>query len=186
MKKYIGCDMHKKYSVFAERDETGKRGRVVRVAHDNGELEAYLESLPAGTPIAIEASGGWYWLVDRMESMGLEPHLAHALHVRNQIKSSNKTDGSDAMGLAMLLRNGTLPEVWVPSGKLRDLRGLMRCRLRMRRITAMLQNRILAALRRYGIAVGSGRDPFVVGGREALEEAVGKLPVMTAAATPAS
>ena len=105
MKKCIGCDMHKRYSVFVEMDETGKAGRAVRVEHRNGEMEAYLAKLPPGTPIAIEASGGWYWLFDLMESMGVEPHLAHALKVRNQIKGSNKTDSSDALGLAMLLRN---------------------------------------------------------------------------------
>lgn len=183
MKKYIGCDMHKRYSVFVEMDETGKAGRAVRVEHRNGEMEAYLAKLPPGTPIAIEASGGWYWLFDLMESMGVEPHLAHALKVRNQIKGSNKTDSSDALGLAMLLRNGTLPEVWVPSGKLRDLRGLMRCRLRMRRITTMLKNRIHAALRRYGITAANWKDPFAAGAQKALEEAVEKLPMLTAVAT---
>jgi transposase len=183
MKKYIGCDMHKRYSVFVEMDETGKAGRAVRVEHRNGEMEAYLAKLPPGTPIAIEASGGWYWLFDLMESMGVEPHLAHALKVRNQIKGSNKTDSSDALGLAMLLRNGTLPEVWVPSGKLRDLRGLMRCRLRMRRITTMLKNRIHAALRRYGITAANWKDPFAAGAQKALEEAVEKLPTLTVVAT---
>ena len=174
--------MHKRYSVFVEMDENGKAGRAVRVEHRNGEMEAYLAKLPARNAIAIEASGGWYWLFDLMESMGMEPHLAHALKVRNQIKSSNKTDSSDALGLAMLLRNGTLPEVWVPSGKLRDLRGLMRCRLRMRRIATMLKNRIHAALRRDGIAANCN-DPFAAGAQKGLEEAVVKLPALTAVAT---
>jgi transposase len=90
--------------------------------------------------------------------------------------------GSDALALAMVLLNGTLPEVWVPSGKLRDLRGLMRCRLLMRRITTMLKNRIHAALRRYGIAANCN-DSFAAGAQKALEAAVEKLPRLPAVAT---
>jgi transposase len=183
MKKYIGCDMHKKYSVFVEMDETGKAGRPQRAEHGNGELEAYLAKVAPGTPIAIEASGGWYWMFDRMEALGLKPILANALKVSHQIKGSNKTDGGDALGLAMLLRNGTLPEVWVPDGRLRDLRGLMRSRLRMRRITTMLKNRIHAALRRYGITVEKHGDPFAASAKGALQEALEKLPKWTAMAT---
>jgi transposase len=50
----------------------------------------------------------------------------------------------------MLLRNGTLPEVWIPPAKLRDLRGLMRTRLALRHHTTTLKNRIHGAIRRYG------------------------------------
>ena len=32
MKQFIGCDVHKKYSVFVSVDETGKASRPVRVA----------------------------------------------------------------------------------------------------------------------------------------------------------
>lgn len=35
---------------------------------------------------------------------------------------TNKTDKLDAKGLAILLRNGTLPEVWIPPSELRDQR----------------------------------------------------------------
>jgi len=37
---------------------------------------------------------------------------------------TNKTDALDAKGLAILLRNGTLPEVWIPPSELRDQREL--------------------------------------------------------------
>jgi len=72
MKKYIGCDMHKKYSVFVAMDETGKVEAPVRVANDSLELDAYLKTLAAGSPVAVEASGGWYWFVDRLEEAGAE------------------------------------------------------------------------------------------------------------------
>jgi hypothetical protein len=58
-------------------DEKGKAGTPVRVDH-NGEkqdLEKYLKTPPAGAPVAVEASGGWYWFVDALEEAGLKPHL---------------------------------------------------------------------------------------------------------------
>ena len=75
-KQFIGCDVHKKYSVFVSVDETGTASGAVRVSHEKGELTAYLKNLPAGTPVAVETTGHWYWLLDEIEKAGLEPHLA--------------------------------------------------------------------------------------------------------------
>ena len=57
----------------------------------------------------------------------------------------------DARALATLLRNGTLPETWIPSAELRDLRNLMRTRLALRQYQSGLKNRIVAAINRYGL-----------------------------------
>lgn len=70
----------------------------------------------------------------KIEKAGLEPHLAHALAAKRMMVNPNKTDKLDAQGLATLLRNGTLPEVWVPGSELRDVRGLMRSRSAARRL----------------------------------------------------
>jgi hypothetical protein len=42
---------------------------------------------------------------------------------------TNKTDTLDAKGLAILLRNGSLPDVWIPPSELRDQRELLRLRI---------------------------------------------------------
>jgi hypothetical protein len=34
MEQFIGCDAHKKYSVFVAVNETGRAGEAVRVLHD--------------------------------------------------------------------------------------------------------------------------------------------------------
>ena len=57
----------------------------------------------------------------------------------------HKTDHLDAQGLALLLRNGALPEVWKPPLRLLDLRDLMRTRLATRQQGSALKCRILAA-----------------------------------------
>jgi hypothetical protein len=53
----------------------GEIGAPVRVEHGSGELRAYLASLEPGTPVAVEASGGWYWFMDELEAAGLDARL---------------------------------------------------------------------------------------------------------------
>jgi transposase len=132
MKKYIGCDAHARYSIFVVMEENGNCAPPVRVEHDEGEMRRYLATLPAGSPVALETSGNWYWLVRAIEEAGLDPRLAHALEVKKRMPGRNKTDRLDARGLALLLRNGSLPEVWIPPARLLDLRDLMRTRLSVR------------------------------------------------------
>jgi transposase len=92
----------------------------------------------------------------------------------------NNTDSLDARGLAILLRNGTLPEVWIPPAKLLDLRGLLRARLSLRQKTTQLKNRIHAALARYGVRPEkSCRDLFCGKRRVQLSVSVGQLPLET-------
>ena len=109
MKKYIGCDMHKKYSVFVTMDEHGHLSEPRKVANDSLELDSYLKTVEEATPVAVEASGSWYWFVDRLEQAGLDVRLVNPLEAKKRMAGRHKTDPRDAAGLAMLLRNGTLP-----------------------------------------------------------------------------
>ena len=113
------------------------------------ELRAYLATLPSGAPVAVDATG-WYWFVDELGAAGLDARLVNPLEAKKRMPGTKKTDPRDAGGLAMLLRNGTLPEVWIPPAQLRDPSGLLRTRLSLRRHTATLKNRIHGAIRRYG------------------------------------
>ena len=124
---------------------------MVRVEHHELEMERLLLQFPAGSPIALKSSCNWYWLVRAMEEAGLDPRLAHALKAKKRMPGRNKTDHLDAKGLAVMLRNGSLPEVWIPPATLLDLRDLMRTRLSMTQQGSELKCRILAALRRYGV-----------------------------------
>lgn len=184
MKQFIGCDMHKRFSVFATIDEQGKVNKPVKVVNDSLELRPYLATLPPGTPVAVEASGGWYWFVDELEAAGLDVRLVNPLEAKKRMRGRNKTDELDAAGLAMLLRNGTLPEIWIPPSSLRDLRGLMRTRLSLRQHASALKNRIHGAIRRYGQwEAGEAKDLFVGRGRVQLSVYVGALPLQTRLAT---
>ncbi len=73
MEHFIGCDAHKKYSVFTGLSEAGEIIPAKRVEHDKNKFRSYLETLPIGSTIAVESTGNWYWLVDEMEKAGHKP-----------------------------------------------------------------------------------------------------------------
>lgn len=175
MVKYSGCDVHKKFSVFVEIDEDGVIHGPTRVDHHTGELEEHLESLPEGTPIAVETCGHWFWMVDRIEAMGHQPRLVNAQRASQMMGHVDKTDSLDAQGLAVLQQTGTLPEVWIPEGEQRDRRELLRLRLKMVQSKTRWKNRIQATLMKYGLDV-SVSDAFGSKGREQLEALMKQVP----------
>ena len=93
MEQFIGCDGHKKYSVFVAVNERGEASPAIRVGHDREQYRQYLERLPAGSQIALEAGGHYYWMVDDMEAAGHHPRLAHPLEAKKRMgKTGKKTD----------------------------------------------------------------------------------------------
>lgn len=179
MQPVIGCDAHKKFSVFVSVDEHGKPSRPVRVDHDRDLYCRYLRSLPEGSKIALEATGHWYWIVDAMEEAGHRPHLANPFEAKRRMAKSNKTDGLNAKGLAILLRCGTLPESWIPPGELRDQSELVRTRMALRDLRTSLKHRIYAAVDRYGLHPESISDLFGTKSRAYLAGILKALPIET-------
>ena len=176
MEQFIGCDAHKKFSVFVAVNEKGHAGEALRVAHDRELYREFLSRLPAHSAIAVEATGSYSWLVDEMEQLGHRPKLCNPLEAKRRMGLTNKTDKLDAKGLAILLRNGTLPEVWIPPSELRDQRELLRLRIFLVRMRTRVKNRIHATLGRHNIQV-PGADLFGVAARKQLGMRLPELPV---------
>jgi transposase len=172
MEQFIGCDAHKKFSVFVAVNEKGQAGEALRVMHERQLYREFLTRLPAHSPIAVEASGSYSWLVDEMERLGHRPKLCNPLEAKRRMGLTNKTDKLDAKGLAILLRNGTLPEVWIPPSELRDQRELLRLRIFLVRLRTRVKNRIHGTLTRYNVQI-PGSDLF---GGEARLQLVARLP----------
>ena len=140
-----------------------------------GELyREFLARLPAHSAIAVEASGSYSWLVDEMERSGHRPKLCNPLEAKRRMGLTNKTDKLDAKGLAILLRNGTLPEVWIPPSELRDQRELLRLRIFLVRMRTRVKNRIHGTLARHNVQV-PGADLFGVAARCGTRHAIARV-----------
>ncbi len=175
MEQFIGCDAHKKFSVFVAVNEKGHAGEALRVLHDRPLYREFLARLPAHSRIALEASGHYSWLVDEMEQAGHYPKLCNPLEAKRRMGLTKKTDKLDARGLAILLRNGTLPEVWIPPSELRDRRELLRLRIFLVHLRTRVKNRVHGTLARHNIQI-PGADLFGVEARIRLGARLPELP----------
>lgn len=96
----IGCDAHKRYSLFAILNSHGQLMDRCRVDHVPGAIREYLSQFPKGTVVALESVGNWYWIVDEIEASGFVPRMAHAAKAkacpersrRVLMGNANKTD----------------------------------------------------------------------------------------------
>jgi transposase len=179
MKEYISFDSHKRYTLAEREDAATGRVRQQRIEHVPGAIRSYLTGCPPGTPVAVEAMGNWYWIVDEIEQAGLSPRLVHPRKAKLMMGMINKTDKLDVHGFNRLQRNQTLPTTWIPPRALRDLRELTRTRMVLTRQRARLKNRIHSALAKYGLSAGEHSDAFGVGARADLLAALAKLPEQT-------
>ena len=175
MEQFIGCDAHKKFSVFVAVNEKGQAGEALRVAHDRELYRKFLARLPPHSAIALEASGSYSWLVDEMERSGHRPKLCNPVEAKRRMALTKKTDKLDARGLAILLRNGTLPEVWIPPSELRDQRELVRLRIFLVHLRTRVKNRIHGTLARHNVQI-PGADLFGVAARLELGARLPELP----------
>jgi len=175
----VGGDAQRRYSQFAVLDQDGQLRQQTRVDHEPGAIQAFLDGLPDGTPVALESVGNWYWIADEIEAAGCLPLLTHAAKAKVMMGNVNRTDKLDAKGLAKLLHLESLPTVWLPPGEIRDERGLHGTRMALSKLRTALKNRIHATLAKYGITSTEHSDIFAGTGRIWLQGTIGRLPPET-------
>jgi len=176
MKEYIAFDCHKHYTLMEREDVATRRQRLCRIEHGRGAIRRALRECAPGTPVAVEATGNWYWIVDEIEQAGLVPLLVNPRKAKLMMGCINKTDKLDVHGLNVLQRNGTLPTVWIPPGHLRDLRELTRTRMVLTAHRTRMKNRILATLTKYALNPTEFSDAFGRKARPVLEARAAELP----------
>jgi len=171
----IAFDSHKRYTLALVEKPDGTIVHEQRIPHERGRLQEFLEKCEAGSPVAVETVGNWYWIVDEIEQAGMRPKLVHAREAKLMMGMINKTDKLDARGLNKLQRNGVLPTVWIPEGELRDKRELMRSRMFLVHNRTRTKNRISSTMLKYALDIREVTDTFGKTGRELLRERVKQL-----------
>ncbi len=185
MKEFIAFDSHKRYTLIEREDVKTGKTKQFRVEHAPGAIRECLRGREKATPVAVEATGNWYWIVDEIEQAGLEPKLVHPRKAKLMMGLINKTDKLDVHGLNRLQRNATLPTVWIPPRELRDLREITRARMVLTAHRTRLKNRIQATLSKYGWTGTKASDPYGKKARSELTQAIRNLPLHTAQITEA-
>jgi transposase len=157
-----GLDLHREQITFdAMETESGQgwRGRVWQPDRDR--VRRWLRDDVArradGQPVAMAVEGctGWRYVVEEIEAAGFEAHVAEPADTQaaRGRKHRAKTDRSDARLLRELLRQGELPESWVPPTVVLEWRERVRLYKSLLDQRRVWIQRIHAELFQHGVAV---------------------------------
>ena len=150
---YVGVDYHKRYSVATIMNEAGVILSQQRVSNNPETLRQFAAQLPAGSTIALEATGSWYYFYELLENTGIDIRLAHPLKTRAIAEARIKTDKIDATMLAHLLRADLLPTAYIPPQEIRDIREILRYRASLVALCTSLKNKVHAIVSKNGIGI---------------------------------
>lgn len=142
---YVGLDVGLETIAAAVTSEKGDVLREVTLPANLDALSAFLSKLPEGTlSIGLESGSFGQWVGDAVEAAGHVPIVLEARRAHAVLKTRlNRSDRSDALGIARLLRTGDNTIVHRKSLQSRDTRAL----LAARRITQTAAGRATRAAR---------------------------------------
>jgi transposase len=173
---HVGVDLDKRSSQIAVLTDDGEIIQQ-RLTNNVATLAQFFAQFPPRTPVAIEASGTWWWLVDLLEDLGHRPVLSNPKQTKAIAAARLKNDRVDAERLALLLRGDLLPTVGIPPAALREARELIRHRIQLSWLRGVIRNRLQAMLARRNLQPTSGKSWLTQRGQRELQ----RLPLGDAA-----
>ena len=180
MAVFVGFDVHRARITFDALDSETREVRTGRVRPgDRHALRLFLQSFEEVDLVAaVEAMTGWRFVVEELQRVGAEVHLAEPAEVstRRDTKRRAKTDRLDARLLRELLMQRRLPESWIPPAHLLDLRAKVRLRKTLVNQRTERLQRIHAVLFHHGVPVEVGRAGRLEGERLETRLAALELP----------
>ena len=160
MSLVMGMDQHRA-QISAEWLDTitGEISRARVAPADRAGVRKFLTRFKGeGLEVALEATTGWRFVVEELQRVGAEVHLAEVVQTSG-LKGRGKrpkTDWADARHLRELLLIGRLPESWIPPAHLLDLRARVRCRHTLLHQRTEWQQRMQAVLYHHGVPQSRG------------------------------
>src|SRR5690348_13367301 len=167
-RQYVGIDFHRRRSVIVRKDSAGDKLSVTHVANDPLAIAAVIAEAGAEPEVVIEATYGWYWIVDWLQAQGAHVHLANPSGL-NWGTRRVKTDERDANDLVDMLRLGLLPEAWIAPPATRELRELVRYRAKLVALRSGLKAQVHAVMAKEGV-LPTVTDMFCAAGNVQLND----------------
>jgi transposase len=151
----MGLDQHRAQITAEWIDtSTGEVSRTRVAPADRDRVRRFAERFRGQQlEVALEATTGWRFVVEELEAIGADVHLAEPAETaaRRGTKKRAKSDRADARHLRELVMVGRLPESWVPPGHLLDLRARVRLRHTLVDARREWQQRMQAVLYHHGV-----------------------------------
>ena len=167
--QYVGIDLHRKFSQVHVHDDQTAEETTQRLNNDELSVRAFFSNLDDASKIAVEATANWYWLVDLLQGMGNEVVFSNPVQTKAIAKARVKNDKVDARMLAHLLRADLLPTCWIPARAQRNMRDMLRIRLRLIVFRTQCKNLVRSVLAKFNINFGL-KQIWTGSGREGLNQ----------------
>jgi transposase len=167
-RQYVAIDLHRRRSVIVRMTKDGDKLGTVRIPNDPVAMSLEVAKAGPDPEVVLEATYGWYWLVDLLQADGAQVHLAHPLAL-NWEHRRVKNDELDATELADRLRTNRLPEAWIAPPAVLELRELVRYRAKLVALRSGLKAQVHAVMAKQGI-LPALTDMFGPGGQKLLDE----------------
>ena len=148
-RQYVAIDLHLHRSLIVRENEAGEQVGVARIENDPVALSAALADAGPNPEVAIEATYGWYWVVDQLQAEGANVHLVNPSGL-NWEDRRVKNDYRDCCDLLDRLRLHKLPEAWIAPPAVRELRELVRYRAKLVALRTGLKAQLKAVLAKHG------------------------------------
>lgn len=150
MAKYnIGVDYHKKFSYLVVKDHGGQVLRQGQIENTADSVNKFLAPYKEGSKAVLESCRNWCVMHEWLEDAVDEVLLANPFKVKAIAEAKIKTDKIDATVLADLLRADLIPQSYIATREVRDMRSLLRERIFFVRLRTMTKNRITTIFDRY-------------------------------------
>jgi transposase len=149
-RQYVGIDFHRRRSVIVRKNAAGEKLSSVRVANDALGIASAVAEAGPNPEVVIEATYGWYWVVDLLQEQGATVHLANPSGL-NWGTRRVKNDERDAVDLIDMLRLGRLPEAWIAPPATRELRELVRYRAKLVALRSGLKAQVHSVMAKEGV-----------------------------------
>ena len=147
----LGIDLHKQFALWSMVDDQGSVMWQKKLDTDLASLPAIAETLPTPCQAVLEPTGCFALYAQILEEHQIKTHLAHPVKVKYIAESKNKNDKIDATILAQLLRTNFLPEAYLPTCEIRELRSLLNYRNQLVTMRTMAKNRMRMLLNQLNI-----------------------------------
>jgi transposase len=121
-----------------------------RLEHARGEARDFYAALPSPARVGMEATGYAQWFERMLAAQGHELWVGDAARIRAAMVRKQKTDSRDALHLLDLLLGDRFPRIWIPSPGERDVRQLLRHRVKLVGFRTSVQNQL------HALAMGQG------------------------------
>jgi len=150
----VGCDLHTRKQQVAMLDTNTGEFFERELSHDGDAVEQFYAALAPPVTVGIESTGYALWFHAVLQRIGHTLIVGEAAKIRAMVVRKIKTDRRDARHLLDLLQHDRFPTVRIPDPHTRDLRALLKHRLRLVRIRTMIKNGLHAIALNQRLALG--------------------------------